>query len=850
MDMKQVYDKLEQMFQTGQSDRVEDYLIENIKQAQQEGDYNSVIMLLNELIGFCRETSQKEKSLAYSSQVLGVMQKLGMTDSVAYATTLLNVANACRAAGKLDESYQFYMEVFPLYEKYLEPDDFYYAALYNNMSLLFQEKQEYEQSVECLEKALGIILQKENNTFEVAVTRTNIASSLCELSIQTSKQEKELHVKKEELGYDKPMQIAKEALSEAREAIEGFRSLEVMDVHMAAACCAYADALVLVKQYEEAKEYYVLALSMIENAVGKTEGYRRVAEKLAYANSVADGSIMLDEYGFPVQEGEYEADNHEDFVQSGGASSGDTDMTEKNTKHISGLQLARAYFEAYGKKMLMEQFPEYVPYIAAGLCGEGSDCLGFDDGYSADHDFGPGFALWVDDQVYDEIGEALQKAYDALPKEFMGYKRLETAYAKGRCGVCTYKQYLSRILGIDHVPQTEAQWLYVSEEALLAAVSGEVFVDPTGEFSAIRNQLREYYPEHVWRLKIAQELTLFSQNGQYNYERMIKRADQATAHLLLAKACENAMKLVYLFHKQYAPHTKWLLRGMEEMEHTQMAEDLITGLLYEMHGRENEVEHKLKQMEKIASIFLEKMKELSLVSPDENDTYLAHHAEKIANGETPSLAKEKDREKEEYSKEELVDAIVMLEWKAFDQVKNEGGRADCQDDFATFQIMRKSQYLTWNEEMLKQYIYDFKMQVKNGWNPVMEKYARMMESTAREQYEELKDNLPVIDEDKKAIMEEIIRIQVSWMEEMAEKYPKVASQARVIHTSEDSAYVTSYETYLRGELGTYSDEMLMQYGRFIATLAKEKKNLAMMTMENSVQMYGYQNLADAEEKMW
>ena len=469
MDMNEVYKRLDTMFESGQSALAEDFLIDSLKQAQAEGDYNSVIMLLNEMIGYCRETSQKEKSLAYSSQVIRLMQQLGMTDSVAYATTLQNVANACRAAGKLEEAYQFYMEVFPIYEKYLQPDDFYYAGLYNNMSLLFQEMEEYEKSVECLEKALRIVEKKPEAGFEVAVTHTNIASSLCKLSEKTKREEEEMQQMTAASDYDKSRQLAAEALEEAKKAVEMFRALEVMDVHMAAACSAYADALTLLGDYEEAQEYYVLAMSMIENAVGRTEGYARVGEKLAHVKALQSGEKMPED-------------------------------------HISGMELARAYFEAYGKKMLFDRFPEYLPRIAAGLCGEGSECLGYDDVYSADHDFGPGFMLWVSDEVYDEIGEELQAAYDSLPRQFMGYERLETPQGQGRCGVCTYRQYLTRILGIDHVPQTDQEWLYVDEEALLAAVSGEVFADPSGEFTAIRKALLKYYPESVWRLKLARSL--------------------------------------------------------------------------------------------------------------------------------------------------------------------------------------------------------------------------------------------------------------------------------------------------------------------------------------------------------
>lgn len=198
---------------------------------------------------------------------------------------------------------------------------------------------------------------------------------------------------------------------------------------------------------------------------------------------------------------------------------------------------------------------------------------------------------------------------------------------------------------------------------------------------------------------------------------------------------------------------------------------------------------------------------------------------------------------------ELVDEVVKLEWDAFDKVENEGGRADCQEDWNTFQIMRKSQYLTWDEEMLLQFKKDFIAANERGWNLITEKYARMMESTAKDRYDALKDKLPVISDEKKKIMEEIIRIQVNWMEEFATRFPKLAGNARSIHTSEDNMFNTSYETYLRGELGTYSDEMLELYGRFIVGLVKKQKNLSEMTMRNTVLLYGYQSLEDAEQRL-
>ena len=113
----------------------------------------------------------------------------------------------------------------------------------------------------------------------------------------------------------------------------------------------------------------------------------------------------------------------------------------------------------------------------------------------------------------------------------------------------------------------------------------------------------------------------------------------------------------------------------------------------------------------------------------------------------------------------------------------------------------------------------------------------------------MEKELPILNEERIAIQEEIIKIQVSWMEDFAKKYPKMAGNARSIHTSEDNAYNTSYETYLRGEISTYSENTFLLYGRFIAELSKAGKNLAYETMENTARLYGYESVKDAEAKM-
>ena len=71
---------------------------------------------------------------------------------------------------------------------------------------------------------------------------------------------------------------------------------------------------------------------------------------------------------------------------------------------------------------------------------------------------------------------------------------------------------------------------------------------------------------------------------------------------------------------------------------------------------------------------------------------------------------------------DLVMCIVECEWKQFDKVQDVGGRATCQDDWETFQIMRTSQFRGWPEDLLQSYLMDLKDADIVGHNLFAEKY--------------------------------------------------------------------------------------------------------------------------------
>lgn len=232
---------------------------------------------------------------------------------------------------------------------------------------------------------------------------------------------------------------------------------------------------------------------------------------------------------------------------------------------MNGLTLAERYFTTYGLPLIRDKFPEFKERIAAGLIGLGSECLGFDDEFSRDHDWGPGFCLWLTRSDYDLIGRQLMEEYQRLPLTFEGFERKISEWGDGRVGVFETGDFYRRFIGKPGAPETLYDWLYLQENNLSVCTAGKVFCDPLGEFSGIRRKLLEFYPDDVRIVKIAARCMSAGQSGQYNFVRSLWRKDYFAAQYAETKFCADAMSLVYLLNRSYAPYYKWLLRGIVDL---------------------------------------------------------------------------------------------------------------------------------------------------------------------------------------------------------------------------------------------------------------------------------------------
>ena len=164
--------------------------------------------------------------------------------------------------------------------------------------------------------------------------------------------------------------------------------------------------------------------------------------------------------------------------------------------------------------------------------------------------------------------------------------------------------------------------------------------------------------------------------------------------------------------------------------------------------------------------------------------------------------------------------IVDHEYVMFDKVQNIGGRADCQDNRPTFYIMRSSQLSAWSEEMRRSYLQDLLEAEAAGRNLLTEKYAYMMEQTNPAEYAQIADRLPARSREKRG---------------------------RATHSGDDRAWATSFETYLRGELSTYSMKTLSLYEAHVESLRAAGTNMNRAILQKEVELYGYPSLEAAEK---
>lgn len=579
------------------------YLEQAMVDAENAGDEAGLLTVLNETMGFYRSQGRHKENQWIVQRALELAARMGLTTgtSEAWATTLINCATAMRAAQQYDQAEDLYHQAQSVCRHSLAPTDRRLAALHNNLSMLYSETNRPDKAELELREALRIIEASSVNPdadIDVASSHTNLA-----LTLLTEHKLEGAHW-------------------HAAKALEIYRTGHLEhSAHYASALAGFAQVCFAERRHADAVTGYRHALAVIEECYGKDTDYWRITadnlrqaeEEAAKAGVTVDNAGVAGDAGTPPQSGSRLSNSPAQGKTGADATSSPSTVSVSTGSAgaaeavsacpVSGLKLARAFWTQMGKPMIAAKYPQYAGRIAAGLVGHGSECYGFDDAYSQDHDFGPRFCLWLTDEDYAAIGEQLEADYEALPRKFsvdaQGRVTFEaharsdasgafpsagagspvTPRAQGanrRDGVFRIGDFFESITGYRTAPAQTAphEWLMLQESTLAAATNGEVFADPTGLFSKTRQGFKNM-PDDVRLALISRRLGMIAQAGQYNLPRSLKRGDGAAAWLSIHEFVQATASLVFLVNVpmvvDYMPYYKWQFAALRKLSGSMFA---------------------------------------------------------------------------------------------------------------------------------------------------------------------------------------------------------------------------------------------------------------------------------------
>ena len=517
------------------------------------------LSILNELMGFYRSRGEHTKNQPIINRTLNLADSMHLAGTEAGTTTLINAATSLRAAGNYDRATKIYTQALNESAATLGPKNRKLAALHNNLSMLYSETGRTSDAIKELNQALEILQNTSTDPehdIDIAATHTNIALAMLQDFSQNS--------------TASTTDVLDSAFEHASTSVHMYIAGNNEDQpHYAAALAGFAQVQCARGEYAQAAESYSKALDLIAECYGKdSESYAITAENLRQTRKLAEKV---------TEKVTKESTELSESPSSQSPSQPLPTPKSPNTHITNGMQLAQSYWQTYGKPLLEQpKFAAYKNRIAAGLVGHGSECYGFDDEISRDHDFGPGFCLWLTDEDYAEIGEDLQSAYDALPRRYAGFgSRNETPRAKScegskRVGVFSISEFFQNITGFPTAPSANEPhlWLSLDEPTLAAATNGKIFADPLGEFSKTRQSFK-LMPDDVRISLISRRLGMISQAGQYNLPRMLSRKDSAAAWLSINEFVRATASLVFLLNNPvtagYLPYYKWQFAALRKL---------------------------------------------------------------------------------------------------------------------------------------------------------------------------------------------------------------------------------------------------------------------------------------------
>lgn len=238
------------------------------------------------------------------------------------------------------------------------------------------------------------------------------------------------------------------------------------------------------------------------------------------------------------------------------------------------IDVSRDFFFDVLQPILAREFPLETSQTAFGVFGYGSEVLQLDDEYSSDHHWGLRINALMPDYLFEGRHDEFLRVVDGnLPATYRGHSLREGLSGGKGLSLLSLETYLQRTIGTEQPPETYEEWLRVPEEDIIHVINGEIWLDESGCFTAIRKAFLDYYPEPVRLRRIAHWCRYFSGMGSYALKRAILRDNEYYASVAFGKAIRWGVQLAFMLDKHYYPYDKWIIAYFRRLP--RLAEPLV-----------------------------------------------------------------------------------------------------------------------------------------------------------------------------------------------------------------------------------------------------------------------------------
>ena len=139
IDVPQIIKDLDALYAQGRENEAQGFLEAQLHEARAIGDWRGKLSMLSELLGQYRRSMDEAKGIGTVNEALELIRAHRMAETLSGATVMLNAATTMKCFGRARESIPLFCHVSRIYSSKLDPADYRFPGLYNNMALSYAD---------------------------------------------------------------------------------------------------------------------------------------------------------------------------------------------------------------------------------------------------------------------------------------------------------------------------------------------------------------------------------------------------------------------------------------------------------------------------------------------------------------------------------------------------------------------------------------------------------------------------------------------------------------------------------------------------------------------------------------